>query len=470
MKLLSDDSTIVAISSGLKNAAIGVIRVSGSRAIEVVSSIFEPSNKRVNLQTSPSHRVYFGYLKNNGEIVDEVVVIVYKSPKSYTGEDIIEINCHGNIILMQKIVNILLDKGCRLAKPGEFTLRAVLNKKMDLTKAIAIRDIIESTTEQMLKLAINNLQGKFYQKIDTIKQRILYWLGWVEALIDFPEEDIPNINLQNLKQDIQLLLQQVNQIISNYELSKMYREGIDTVIIGKPNVGKSSLFNYLYGQERVIISEIPGTTRDIVSEYINLNGIILKLYDTAGFRKTGDIIEKIGIDKAKEIIKKSTLVFWVVEALSFDENDIEPLSSLDPLQHKLLILVNKIDTLEPDQDISNFINHLQTFVTNNLKNITFKIIPCSIKHNINLDKIHQEISRIIGIDNYQDNILIDSFQYEILKKISYLLTKTLEDFELFEEVIAINLRETLNCILELTGENLSELVIENMLSRFCIGK
>ncbi|MCS7165638.1 MAG: tRNA uridine-5-carboxymethylaminomethyl(34) synthesis GTPase MnmE [Candidatus Calescibacterium sp.] len=467
MSFLSDNCTIVAISSGLKNAAIGVIRVSGPEALNFLSKIFVPYRKQVDILNSKGYRAYYGTLQKDGEFIDEVIVTIYRKPHSYTGEDMVEISCHGNVILMQKIIDVFLDMGCRLAKPGEFTLRAILNQKIDISKAIAIRDIIESTTEQMLRLSLNNLRGSFSSKINWIRERLLYWIPWLEALIDFPEEDIPDINLEDLKLEIIGIIEQIEKIISNYHISKMYREGIDTVIIGKPNVGKSTLFNYLYGQERVIISDIPGTTRDIITEYINFNGVILKLYDTAGFRKTSDIIERIGIQKAKEIIDRAQLIFWVIEYDNLDENDMEIVSNLSK-DKRIIIIINKIDKEKDKEKIKKFEEKVKNLMSNILVN--FAIVSCSIKENINMDILRELVPKIIGLDGQDEIILVDNFQYEILKKIVFFLKRAIEDFNLSVEIIAINLREALNCITELTGENLSDTVIENLLSRFCVGK
>lgn len=459
------ENTIVAISSGLKNAAIGVIRISGSTAIDLLRKVFIPFNK--NFREFESHRAYFGKLMKNNEFIDEVVVIVYRAPKSYTGEDVVEINCHGNLILMQKIVNMFLEMGCRLAKPGEFTLRAVLNKKIDLSKAFAIRDVIEANTEKMLSLSLKNLQGQLSSIINSIKERLIYWIGWVEALFDFPEEDIPSVNFEDLKQDVFKMIQDIEKVISSFDASKFLREGIDTVIVGKPNVGKSTLFNYLYGQERVIISDIPGTTRDIISEYINLDGVLVKLYDTAGFRKTSDLIEKIGIEKAKEIIAKAKLVFWVLEYDSLDDDDFEAIKNA-PNFSKVIIVINKIDKENEFQKIKEFEEKIIKVAKEKLNGNDFGVVSCSLKTNFNLETLKEKIHRLMGIND--DVILIDTYQYEILKKVLFYLRRLLDDFHMSQEIVAVNLREALASILELMGENISDVVIDNMLSRFCIGK
>ena len=470
MNLLNDDSTIVAIASGLKNSAIGVIRISGEKSIEYLSKVFYPKQK--NITRFESYKAYFGLIKENEETIDEVIALIYRKPKSYTGEDMVEIFCHGNLILMQKIVDLFIKQGCRLAKPGEFTLRAVLNKKMDLTKAQAIKDLIEAQTEQVLKLSLKNLQGYLSDKINNIKQKIMYWLTWIEATLDFPEEDIPPLELENLKTELNNLSQQINNLLSNYQASKIYKEGIDTLIIGKPNVGKSTLFNYLYGQERVITSDVPGTTRDIITEYINIDGIILKIYDTAGLRKTKDTIEKIGIEKALTLIQKSQLILWVIEYNNWDQNDIEIINEIShnlSQNPKIIAIINKIDKATKKQEIDNFVDLINTTLKGKLDDNNIKIIPCSLKENINLQELKNKIKEICLPIN-QDIILINEFQYQILNKINFYLKKALEDFNLSLEIIAVNLKESLNSIAELTGENITDQIIENMLSNFCVGK
>jgi len=473
--LLLREDTIVAISTALKNAPIGIIRISGKKSFEIISNIFKPKNKK-EINFNKGYRIYYGYIINdNNEIIDEVLVSVFKKPYSYTGEDMVEISAHGNLIILNKIVELIKSKGARLAKGGEFTLRAVLNQKMDLTQAFAIKEIIEANTEKQLEIAFKNLNGKLSNKINEIKEKLIYWIPHLEALIDFPEEDIPPLNYSSLIKDLINIKQDIIKMLQNYEKLKIYKEGIDTVIIGKPNVGKSTFFNYLYGQERVITSDIPGTTRDIISEYINFNGFLLKIYDTAGFRKTQNKIEKIGIQKALQIIKNAKLVFFLTEINSIDLNDKELLSNLNPNQY-LIIIINKIDKID-SKDLNKAIENntilIKKMVDNyNIKN--YKIVFTSIKESINLDQINKAISEFFETnENLENNIyIIDIFQKELLEGVLEHLDKAIMEYQNNNpiELVLVNLRLALEKILNLLGIDITDLVIDNMLTRFCIGK
>jgi tRNA modification GTPase len=473
--LLLKEDTIVAISTALKNAPIGIIRISGNKSFDIISQIFKPKNKK-ELNFNKGYRIYYGYIINdNNQIIDEVLVSIFRKPYSYTGEDMVEISAHGNIIILNKIVELIKSKGARLAKGGEFTLRAVLNQKMDLTQAFAIKDIIEANTEKQLEIAFKNLNGKLSNKINEIKEKLIYWIPWIEALVDFPEEDIPPIDYNSFINDLLNIKQNIIKMLQNYEKLKIYKEGIDTVIIGKPNVGKSTFFNYLYGQERVITSDIPGTTRDIISEYINFNGFLLKIYDTAGFRKTQDKIEEIGIQKALQIIKNAKLVFFLTEINSIDLNDKELLSNLHQNQY-LIIIINKIDKIESknlNKSIENNTSLIKEILYNlNIKN--YKIIFASIKENINLDQINKAITEFFETnENLEDNFYItDIFQKELLQEVLNYLDKAIFEYQNNNpvELILVNLRLALEKILNLLGIDITDLVINNMLSRFCIGK
>ncbi|MGC8814633.1 MAG: tRNA uridine-5-carboxymethylaminomethyl(34) synthesis GTPase MnmE [bacterium] len=473
--LLLKEDTIVAISTALKNAPIGIIRISGSNSFKIISEIFKTKNNK-EIDFSKGYRIYYGYIiDNNNKIIDEVLISIFKKPHSYTGEDMVEISAHGNIIILNKIVELIKSKGARLAKGGEFTLRAVLNKKMDLTKAFAIKEIIEANTEKQLEIAFNNLNGKLSNKINEIKEKLIYWIPWIEALVDFPEEDIPPIDYNLFINDLINIKQDIIKMLQDYEKLKIYKEGIDTVIIGKPNVGKSTFFNYLYGQERVITSDIPGTTRDIISEYINFNGFLLKIYDTAGFRKTQDKIEEISIQKALQIIKNAKLVFFLTEINSIDQNDKELLSNLSNNQY-LIIIINKIDKIELkdlNKTIENNTILIKQIIDNfNIKN--YKIVFTSIKEGINLDQINKAIIDFFeNKENLEDNFYItDIFQKELLEEVLNYVDKAIIEYQNNNpvELVLVNLRLALEKILNLLGIDITDFVIDNMLNRFCIGK
>ncbi|MCX7870730.1 MAG: tRNA uridine-5-carboxymethylaminomethyl(34) synthesis GTPase MnmE [bacterium] len=474
-ELLLKEDTIVAISTALKNAPIGIIRISGNKAFNIISKIFKPKNNK-KIDFNKGYRIYYGYIiDDNEKVIDEVLISIFKSPYSYTGEDMVEISAHGNMIILNKIVELIKSKGARLAKGGEFSLRAVLNSKMDLTKAFAIKEIIEANTEKQLEIAFSNLNGKLSNKINEIKDKLSYWIPWIEALIDFPEEDIPPIDYNLLIQDLINIKKDIIKILQNYERLRIYKDGIDTVIIGKPNVGKSTFFNYLYGQERVITSEIPGTTRDIISEYINFNGFLLKIYDTAGFRKTQDKIEEIGIKKALQLIKNAKLVFFLTEIDSIDQNDKELLKNLNQNQY-LISIINKIDKIEKEK-LDESINNNKVLIKNILNDLGFKnyrIIFVSLKEQLNLEQINQALNDFFENDqNLEDNFYItDNFQKELLEDILNYIDKAIIEYQDNNpvELVLVNLRIALEKILNLLGVNLTEFVIDNMLNRFCIGK
>ncbi len=474
-ELLLKEDTIVAISTALKNAPIGIIRISGNKSFEIISKIFKPKNNK-KIDFSKGYRIYYGHIVNdNNKIIDEVLISVFKKPYSYTGEDMVEISAHGNLIILNKIVELIKSKGARLAKGGEFSLRAVLNNKMDLTKAFAIKEIIEANTEKQLEIAFSNLNGKLSNKINEIKDKLTYWIPWIEALVDFPEEDIPPIDYNLLMQDLINIKKDIVKILQNYERLKIYKDGIDTVIIGKPNVGKSTFFNYLYGQERVITSDIPGTTRDIISEYINFNGFLLKIYDTAGFRKTHDKIEELGIKKALQIIKNAKLVFFLTEINSIDLNDKELLQNLNNNQF-LTVIINKIDKI-PKEKLNESINNNKSLIENILNELeikNYKIIFLSLKEHLNLEEITKTLSEFFeNNQNLEDNFYItDIFQKELLEEILNYIDKSIIEYQNNNpvELVLVNLRLALEKILNFLGIDLSEFVIDNMLHRFCIGK
>ena len=474
-EILLKEDTIVAISTGLKNAPIGIIRISGNKSFEILSKIFRPKNNK-KIDFSKGYKIYYGYIKDNeGKIVDEVLVSIFVKPYSYTGEDMVEISAHGNLIILNKIVELVKSNGARLAKPGEFTLRAVLNNKMDLTKAFAIKEIIEANTEKQLEIAFSNLEGKLSSKINEIKEKLTYWIPWIEALVDFPEEDIPPIDYNLLTQDLINIKNDITKILQNYERMRIYKEGIDTVIIGKPNVGKSTFFNYLYGQERVITSDIPGTTRDIISEYINFNGFLLKIYDTAGFRKTKNKIEKIGIQKALELIKKAKLVFMITEINSINSDDLELLKNINPNQYAVIIInkIDKISTNKLHKSIENNISIIENVLKEN-KITNYKITYVSIKKGFNLEQINEALNEFFKVsENLENNIFItDNFQKELLQEVLVYIDKATQEYTNNNpiELVLINLRIALEKILNFLGIDINEFVIDNMLNRFCIGK
>ena len=314
MKGVRLDDTIVAISTG-GMGAIGIVRMSGGDCIALADKIFK-SKKNISLLQKKSHTISYGNIIDNrtNDIIDEVLVTVMKAPNTYTKEDIVEINCHGGIIVMQKVLEIILNNGARLAEPGEFTKRSFLNGRIDLSQAEAVIDLIQSKTDISRQSAMNQLEGRLHKKVSDMRSRLLDMIASIEAVIDYPEHDIEEDTYQTMEQKTTKMIEEMEELLKTADRGKVIREGIQTVIIGKPNVGKSSLLNWFLEEERAIVTDIPGTTRDTVEEYINIEGIPIKIVDTAGIHETGDIVEKIGVEKSKSYADKADLILLILDA------------------------------------------------------------------------------------------------------------------------------------------------------------
>lgn len=453
IKIIETD-TIVAIATAPSNSAISIIRLSGSDAIEIANNVF----KGKNLSKVKSHTIHYGYIHNDNDIIDEVLVSVFKSPKTFTREDVVEINCHGGIYVTNKVLELLLVKGARLAEPGEFTKRAFLNGRIDLTQAEAVIDMIESNTASSLKMANLGILGETKKVISEFREKILECLLKIEVNIDYPEyedeeqitEEILIPRLSNLQKDMEVVLQKS-------EVSRIIKYGVKTAIIGKPNVGKSSLLNALIREDKAIVSNIAGTTRDIVEGSINIGGIVLNLIDTAGVRDTDDFVEKIGVEKSKKIIDEADLIMLV-----FDNNT--PLNS-DDLQlleitkdKNRIIVINKKD-LESKIDI----------------NVNDEVLYISSFDNNDISKLENKIKKVC---NYTDVTNIDSTYIGNTRQIAKLkiAKKQLDDaieslnFGLPIDLACVDIKNCWISLGEILGEVSSEDLINELFSRFCLGK
>ncbi|HPZ10040.1 MAG TPA: tRNA uridine-5-carboxymethylaminomethyl(34) synthesis GTPase MnmE, partial [Candidatus Eremiobacteraeota bacterium] len=333
------DDTIAAISTPIGDAGIGIIRLSGPLAIQVVFEIFKPKR---DLNKIKSHKLIYGHIINplTGDFVDEVLLSIMKGPKSYTREDVVEINSHSGIVVLRKILDIVLIYGVRIAQPGEFTKRAFLNGRIDLAQAEAVMDIIRARTDASLKIACEQMEGKLSKKIKDIYNRLVDLLAYIEADIDYPEDDVSPVNFLFIEEKINEIISEIEGLLANAEYGKIFREGIKVAIVGRTNVGKSSLLNALLKENRAIVTEIPGTTRDSIEEYLNLSGIPVQIIDTAGIRETIDTIEKIGVQKTREIIEKSDLILYVMDVSEdFTSKDMEILNSIT--SKKFILIMNK---------------------------------------------------------------------------------------------------------------------------------
>lgn len=453
MNIIEND-TIVAIATAPSNSAISIIRLSGSDAISIANEVF----KGKNLNKVKSHTVHYGHIINNNEPIDEVLVSVFKSPKTFTREDVVEINCHGGIYVTNKVLELLLVKGARLAEPGEFTKRAFLNGRIDLTQAEAVIDIIESNTASSLKMANLGILGETKKVISNFRERILECLLKIEVNIDYPEyEDEEQITEDILIPRLQVLRKDINKVLEKSEVSRIIKYGVKTAIIGKPNVGKSSLLNALIREDKAIVSNIAGTTRDIVEGSINIGGIVLNLIDTAGVRDTDDFVEKIGVEKTKKIINDADLIMLV-----FDNNtklNDDDLELLDITKDKTrIIIVNKKD-LESKIDIKDTkdVIYISSFDENDISKLEQKI---------------KEICNVTDLTNIDSTYIGNTRQIAKLKIAANQLDDALNSLNigLPIDIACVDIRNCWNSLGEILGEVSSEDLINELFARFCLGK
>ena len=447
------NDTICAISTALGVGAISIIRVSGEEAINKVANLFDGKN----LNEVKSHTIHYGHIINNGEVIDEVLVTVLKAPKTYTKEDIVEINSHGGISTTKKILEILIANGIRLAEPGEFTKRAFLNGRLDLTEAEAVNSLIKSRTDLERKLALNTLSGKVSKKINNVREIIVELLANIEVNIDFPEyEDALEITLENLPPKLKEIKKELESLIEEGKIGKIVENGIKVAIVGRPNVGKSSILNALLNKNKAIVTDIAGTTRDIVEGEVELKGIALKFIDTAGIRKTKDVVEKIGVDKSLEVIDESDLVIHVLnnnEALT--EEDQEIMEKIKDKTH--ITFINKSDLPTKLKIAKDDIVKGNTVDLNGLDKLKDKIgelFDLERINNSNLEVVSS--AREIGLLN------------EALNSIGQALNNV--SSKLPVDMIAIDIKKAWDLLGEITGESYQDELLDTLFSKFCLGK
>ena len=465
MKIKEFD-TIAAIATSFGESGIAIIRISGESAFSIAEKIFKPfaeNKKGVKIKNYTSHTLTYGTIEDNGEIIDEVLLTVMKAPKTYTCEDVIEINCHGGKNSVKRILHTVLKNGARIAENGEFTKRAFLNGRIDLSKAEAVIDIINSKTELEHKSAVNRLSGKLNEKISEYRNDILTMTAHIEAAIDYPEHDDETMTYETIKNNTENLIKKINNLLKTAETGRIIKNGIKTVILGKPNVGKSSILNFLLDEERAIVSDIAGTTRDVLKEYININGVPLNIIDTAGIRNTNDEIEKIGVIKSKEYAKEADLILLVLDnSKKIDNEDIEILKFIK--NKKVIILINKID-LEKNLDEEQIYNYVSKE----------NILKISVKKDLGFEKLAEKIEYLFFTEeiNINEDILISNERnknslYNAIKSLENVLN-TIKQL-MPEDFISMDLIEAYRYLGEITGESLDEDVIDKIFSEFCLGK
>ena len=457
--------TIAAIATAMTNSGIGIIRISGEDAFTVIDRIYQSKNGKKKLSEEKSHTVHYGYIVDNtkeNKIIDEVMVLIMRAPNTYTREDTVEIDCHGGVLVMQKILDTVVCHGARPAEPGEFTKRAFLNGRIDLTQAESVMDVISSKNEFALKSSISQLQGSLQKEIKELREKIIYEIAFIESALDDPE----HINIdgygQKLKTVAEECKERIEHLLDTADNGKILKEGIDTVIVGKPNAGKSSLMNVLLKKERAIVTDIAGTTRDVLEEQMNLNGITLNIIDTAGIRDTEDVVEKIGVDKAKDYLVNADLIIYVVDSSTpLDENDEKIMEMIK--NRTALVLLNKsdLDTVTTEDMIASHLNQ--------------KIIKVSMKENQGVDELENAIKELFfhGKVELNDEVYITNARHKAaLSNAKDSLNMVLDSIamEMPEDFYSIDLMNTYEELGNILGESLGEDLVNEIFSKFCTGK
>ena len=454
-----DNSTICAVSTAVGTGAISIVRCSGVDAIKIVNSIF----KGKDLEKVDSHTISYGHIVFDGEVIDEVLVSYFVAPKSYTKENMCEINSHGGIVVENQILEECLKNGAVLAEPGEFTKRAFMNGRIDLSQAEAVIDIINSKTEKEMMVAQRHLEGSLSKKIKDIQGEILNLMADIEASIDYPEYDIEETTNKKINDTLNSVEEKLLKLKNSFENGKILKEGIKTAIIGKPNVGKSSLLNLILGENRAIVSDIEGTTRDTIEEYINIKGIPLKIVDTAGIRKTNDEVEKIGVERSINNISNAELIIALFDdSRTFDDQDQKILDLIEG--KKTIVLINKIDLgknlIKENEKLKKFKNNIIEFSTIN---------------ETGLDKLYNKIEELFKLNELdcENTEIITNNRHK--QQILYALEDVAKGRESLEthmpvDITAICLKDILERLAEITGENVSEDIINEIFKKFCLGK
>ena len=453
--------TIAAIATAMSSSGIGIVRISGEEAVLVADRIFEMKNHK-KLSEMPTHSIHYGHIHDEGEVIDEVMVLLMRGPKSYTREDTVEIDCHGGVYVMKRILETVIRHGARPAEPGEFTKRAFLNGRIDLSQAESVIDVIYSKNDFALKSSLSQLSGSVSEKIRDIRGTVLHEIAFIESALDDPEHISLEGYPEQLSEIVSDVVDKIEKLLANSDNGKMLKEGISTVIVGKPNAGKSSLLNTLVGEEKAIVTDIAGTTRDVLEEQINLNGVLLNVIDTAGIRDTEDVVEKIGVERAKKYLKDADLVIYVVDtSTALDENDAEIMELLR--DRHAIILLNKSD-LEQITTVEDVRKHLDK-----------TMIPISAKEQTGIDALEKEIKEMFfsGKVTFNDEVYITNIRQktalqEALRSLK-LVQQSIED-DMPEDFYSIDLMNAYEELGTIIGEAVEDDLVNEIFSKFCMGK
>ena len=456
------ETTIAAISTAMSASGIGIVRISGEDAMEIISRIYRSKGGKKRIKEVPSHTIHYGYIYDGEELIDEVLVMIMRAPRTFTGEDTVEIDCHGGVFAMKRVLETVLKNGAEIAGPGEFTKRAFLNGRMDLSQAEAVMDVIQAKNEYALRSSIDQLKGSVQKAICDIREKIIYHIAYIESALDDPE----HISLEGYPQELLEVVDkeqlEIKKLMKSSSDGKMIQEGIQTVILGKPNAGKSSLLNLLLGENRAIVTDIAGTTRDILEEYITLHGITLKIVDTAGIRETEDIVEKIGVDRAREMAQKADLILYVVDSsVPLDSNDEEIMSMLNG--KKAIILYNKTDLKAAIE-----IDRLR-------EKAGHPVIPISAKEETGITELEEKIKDMFfgGELSFNDEVYITNARHkaaleEADKSLDLVRNSILGGLP--EDFFSIDLMNAYENLGKILGESVGEDLVNEIFSKFCTGK
>lgn len=447
--------TIIALSTPPGSGAIGVIRLSGPEAISLTNEVF--TGKDLSIQKT--HTLHFGLIKNDEAIVDEVVVGLYIAPKSYTKENVVEISCHGSNYIIEQIINLLIKKGARAAKPGEFTLRAFLNGAFDLSQAEAVADLIASDSKASHDVALQQMRGGFSNELKALREQLIHFASMIELELDFAEEDVEFANRDQLRNLISRLLSHISVLISSFEVGNVLKNGVPIVIAGKPNVGKSTLLNALLNEERAIVSDIAGTTRDTIEDELNINGIIFRFIDTAGIRETADIIEAKGVERTLARMKQAKLIIYMADALQAPTELEKQITDLQKLGIPYLALINKADLLTEEQQKA-FTGQEVLFLSAKDK-VGVEELKTSLLAKVNLHHI-----------NTSETLVSNIRHVEALKNTEKALVNVLQNIDnpVTSDFLAMDIKQALHYLGEITGMVTTDDLLENIFSKFCIGK
>ncbi len=457
--------TIAAISTALSNSGIGIVRISGEAAVQVADKVYRSKGGKKHISDYESHTIHYGYIYDGENLIDEVMVSLMLAPKSYTTEDTVEINCHGGVMVVKKVLETVIKNGARLAEPGEFTKRAFLNGRMDLSRAEAVMDLIHSQNEFAMKSSVKQLRGSVSSMIKDLRAEILYEIAFIESALDDPEHISLDGYYEKLSEKVEKLSFRLKKLLDSADRGKILKDGISTVIVGKPNAGKSSLLNLFLGEERAIVTDIAGTTRDVLEEQIRLGDVSLNMVDTAGIRSTEDVVEKIGVERAKKYAEEADLILYVVDAsVPFDENDRDILSFIK--DKRAIVLLNKTDL---DAVIT------EDMIRSRVGDENLVILRTSAKNEVGLDELEHVIQNMFlsGDLEKEDEVMLTNLRHKEAVMEAYtsieMVKNSIAD-EMPEDFLSIDLMNAYTSLGMIIGEEVGDDLVTEIFSKFCMGK